>query len=406
MAACRAARVRSSRNWRTVHKTAWAYVWHFLVVLVLLAVLAAGFGLCHGADFYYGQNEAAYTPGGEGPHVFQQGDAWLAQTIRGDGKQGFRVEEQRHALAGPFPVQVLFPLDQSTFTVQATPRFVTPPTRHQDGRAVLALSDIEGNFQAFRDFLINAKVIDTGLNWTFGDKHLVLVGDFVDRGASVTQVLWLIHKLEQQALRAGGQVHYLLGNHEIKSLQGNLRSSHEKYFNVAATLGRQHAELFGPEAFLGRWLASKNTAEVINGVLFVHGGLHPALAEKPWSLEDINRIVRERYRQVGYPKQQADEEDFLINPKTGPAWYRGYFKDDLEPAQVEKTLARFGARAVVVGHTLHWRVKRFHHGKVCAIDVKHPLDHCSTLPTRSSQGLWLEGGKAWRVREDGSRVAL
>ena len=51
-------------------------------------------------------------------------------------------------------------------------------------------------------------------------------------------------------------------------------------------------------------------------------------------------------------------------------------------------------------------MKRFHHGKVCAIDVKHPLDHCSTLPTRSSQGLWLEGGKAWRVREDGSRVAL
>ena len=201
-------------------------------------------------------------------------------------------------------------------------------------------------------------------------------------------------------------MHYLLGNHEIKSLQGNLRSRHEKYFNVAAILGRQHAELFGPEAFLGRWLASKNTAEVINGVLFVHGGLHPALAEKPWSLEDINRIVRERYRQVWYPKQQADEEDFLINPKTGPAWYRGYFKDDLEPAQVDKTLARFGARAVVVGHTLHWRVKRFHHGKVCAIDVKHPLDHCSTLPTRSSQGLWLEGGKAWRVREDGSRVAL
>ena len=67
------------------------------------------------------------------------------------------------------------------------------------------LSDIEGNFQAFRDFLINAKVIDTGLNWTFGDKHLVLVGDFVDRGASVTQVLWLIHKLEQQACAPAGR---------------------------------------------------------------------------------------------------------------------------------------------------------------------------------------------------------
>lgn len=387
-------------------KTALAYVWHFLVVLVLLAALAAGFGLWHGADFHYGHNETAYTSGDEGPHVFRQGDAWLAQTIRGDGKQGFAVEEQRHALAEPFPVTVVFPLDQSTFTVQATPHFVTPPTRHQDGRPILALSDIEGNFKAFRDFLINAKVIDAGLNWTFGDGHLVLLGDFVDRGASVTQVLWLIHKLEQDAARAGGQVHYLLGNHEIKNLQGNFGSSHDKYSNVAAILGRQQAELFGPDAFLGHWLASKNTAEVINGILFVHGGLHPALAETPWSLEDINRIVRERYRQVWYPKQQPDEEDFLINPKTGPSWYRGYFKDGLEQAQVEKTLARFDARAVVVGHTLHWRVKTLFDGKVFAIDVKHPQDHRSTLPPRNSQGLWLESGKAWRVREDGSREAL
>jgi len=388
-------------------KTVLAYVGHFLAVLLVLAVLAAGFGLWHGADFYYGQTEAAYKSGGEGPHVFRQGDAWVSKTIQGDAKQGFRVEEQRHAPDQPFRVEVAVPLDKSRFSVQATPRFVTPPIRYRDDRPILAISDIEGNYRAFRDFLIRSRVIDAGLDWTFGNGHLVLLGDFVDRGASVTQVLWLIYKLEQDAARAGGRVHYILGNHEIKSLQGNFQSSHEKYFNVAAILGRQQAELFGDDAFLGRWLASKNTAEVINGILFVHGGLHPALADKPWSLDDINRIVRANYRRIWYPKQRPGSEDFLIDPRTGPSWYRGYFKDDdLTQQQVEKTLARFDAVSVVVGHTLHWRVKPFFEGRVFAIDVKHPLDHRSTLPPRSSEGLWLEGGKAWRVREDGSRTAL
>lgn len=387
-------------------KTAWTFVWHFLVVLLVLAIVAAGFGLSQGADFYYGETEAAYKADGEGPHVFRQGDHWISQTVRGNSADGFRIEEKRHPLADPFPLEVAFPLDGSRFSVQATPQFVTPPVRYRDGNPILAISDIEGNYRTFRDFLIKAKVIDRGLNWTFGRGHLVLVGDFVDRGASVTQVLWLIYKLEQSAMHAGGQVHYILGNHEIKHLQGNFQSANEKYFNTAAILGRQQAELFGEDAFLGRWLASKNTTELVNGTLFVHGGLHPDLAQRAWSLDDLNRIVRAQYRRTWYPKPAGNNEDFLINPKTGPSWYRGYFKDDLSQAQVENTLTKFDATTVVVGHTLHGRVKSLYDGKVFAIDVKHPWDYRSGLPPRSSEGLWLEGGKAWRVLEDGSRVGF
>lgn len=376
-----------------------------LIFLLFVAILAIGFGLWQGADFYYGQNDAAKS-GGEGPHVFQRGDHWVSQTLHGDGEQGFRVEERRHALAEPFRVQVSVPLDGTRFAVEATPLFLTPPTQYRGGQAILAVSDIEGNYRTFRDFLINAKVIDSDLNWTFGDGRLVLLGDFVDRGASVTPVLWLIYKLEQEAAASGGRVHYILGNHEIKNLQGNFQSNHDKYSSVAAILGRRQSDLLGEEAFLGRWLASKNTVEVIDGILFVHGGLHPGLMEQSWSLEDMNRIVRDRYRRAWYPKQQADQEDFLIDPRTGPSWYRGYFKDRLTQDQVDRTLAHFGATSVVVGHTLNWRVRTLFDGKVIAIDVKHPVDDSFTLPPRRSEGVWLEGGKAWRMRDDGSRAAL
>lgn len=387
-------------------KTTLTYFKHFLVVLLVLAVPAIGLGIWQDAEFNYGDNMMAYKMAGEGPHVFQKDNQWLVQTLRGGRDEGFWIDQQVHALTGNFQLEVNFPLDNSRFVVQASPEFVTPATRYQDDQPILAISDIEGNYRTFRDFLVNAKLIDSDLNWKFGKGHLVLVGDFVDRGASTTQVLWLIYKLEQDAKSKGGQVHYILGNHELKNLQGNFESAHKRYFNVAAILGKKQIELFGEDAFLGRWLMSKNTVEVINGFLFVHGGLHPALANLPYSLDELNRIVRTQYRQVWFPKRQAGGDDILHSTKTGPAWYRGYFKDDLTQAQVSQTLEKFNATGAVVGHTVNWRVKTLFNKKVFAIDVKHPWDYRTGLPPRRSEGLILDGRNAWRVLDDGERVPL
>ena len=127
---------------------------------------------------------------------------------------------------------------------------------------------------------------------------------------------------------------------------------------------------------------------------------------RSYTLDDINRIVRGQYRHAWYPKRNAGDDDLLLNPKTGPSWYRGYFKDDLAQAQVEQALAKFDATAVVVGHTLNSRVKAMFDDKVYAIDVRHPWDHRTGFPPRRSEALWLEGGNAWRVLDDGSRVGL
>mgnify|MGYP000951887711 CR=1 FL=1 len=87
-------------------------------------------------------------------------------------------------------------------------------------------------------------MIDQNLNWTFGKGHLVLVGDFVDRGVFVTQVLWLIYKLEQDAENQGGQVHFVIGNHELKAMQGNTMSASPKYFRIETILGKNQVEFF------------------------------------------------------------------------------------------------------------------------------------------------------------------
>ncbi len=73
---------------------------------------------------------------------------------------------------------------------------------------------MEGNYGAFKSLLQANGVIDAQMKWQYGDNHIVLVGDMVDRGDELLQVLWLIYKLEQEVKEAGGRVHFIIGYHE------------------------------------------------------------------------------------------------------------------------------------------------------------------------------------------------
>jgi hypothetical protein len=378
---------------------------HFTVTfLVLLAALVC-VGLFIGADAHLFEDKLAYQLDGE-VHVFYQDNQTIALRIKGDNDSGFVVEQQVLSATAGNKLQVQFPADNSSFTLEITEDIQTPKTIYNDGEPIVALSDIESGFTAFRQFLVSQGIADKQLNWTFGKGHLVLVGDFVDRGASTTQVLWGIYKLEQSARQSGGQVHFVLGNHEIKNLQGNFQSANEKYFYIAGILGKQQFQLFDDNALLGRWLAAKNVLEIINGVAFTHGGLHPEIAKYRLSAENINQIVRGGYRRLYYTPVAVTKESFLQSSTTGPAWYRGYFKDDLSQTEVEQGLNAVNAKAVVVGHTLQGEVKTLYNHKVFAIDVRHPKDYLTSFPLRSSEGLLIKDGQYFRLSEDGSREAL
>lgn len=378
---------------------------HFAVTFLLLLATLVCFGLFIGADAYLFEDKLAYQLDGE-VHVFFQDNQTVALRIKGDNDSGFYVEQQALSTMGDRNIEVQFPEDNSSFTVEISEDIQTPDAIYTDGEPTVALSDIESGFGAFRQFLVSHGIADKQLNWTFGKGHLVLVGDFVDRGASTTQVLWGIYKLEQSARLSGGQVHFVIGNHEIKNLQGNFQSANEKYFYIAGILGKQQFQLFNDNALLGRWLASKNVLEIINGVAFVHGGLHPDIAKYQPSVDEINQIVRSGYRTLYYTPVTVTKESFLQSSTTGPAWYRGYFKDNLSQPEVEQGLKAVNANAVVVGHTLQGEVKALYNHKVFAIDVRHPKDYLTSFPLRTSEGLLIKDGQYFRLSEDGSSEAL
>ena len=261
------------------------------------------------------------------------------------------------------------------------------------------LSDIEGNFGAFRKLLQGNGVIDQDFNWTFGNGHLVLGGDFFDRGQQVTEVLWLIYSLEDKAKAAGGYVHFILGNHEIMNLSMDLRYLHPKYIETDSLLHASHDSLYGVNSELGRWLRTKNVIEKIGDNLVMHGGISAELNQMDISVPGINKLARPFYADTTY--KYPDNRLNYIFDDLGPFWYRGYYKGTIQatPMQIDSTLEKFRVRHIITGHTIvSDTISVWFGGKLFNTDTHHAEG--------KSEALFMEGGNYYRTDPSGKKLLL
>ncbi|WP_282042737.1 metallophosphoesterase [Winogradskyella flava] len=383
------------------------YLKHILSTILILGLLAILFGLYHGASLHYGDDPLMFNLDNEGPYAFYKNDSiYNVNYVKGNQESGFYIENKEYTINSEASANCYFQLDSTSFDFKIKPNIEVPKSIYNDENPIIAISDIEGGYKTFRDFLINSKVIDSKLNWTFRKGHLVLVGDFMDRGWSVNQTLWFIYKLEQDAKRQGGFVHFIIGNHELKNMQGDYGATAEKYLILSNILGKRQSQLYSQNSFLGKWLSSKNAIEIINGNLFAHGGIHPDIADSKLSINEINQIIKSNYYKPYYPKNENTIEQLLLSTKRGICWYRGYFKDDLSQEEVERGLNVFNAKTIVVGHTLQSKVNKTYNGKVIGIDVFHPKDYHKNWPSGESEGLLIENDIHYRVFADGRKKEL
>lgn len=298
--------------------------------------------------------------------------------------------------------ELSFPSDCLNFSGRITLKptlFATEVASFQDVPQIAALSDIHGQFDIFVKLLKAHNIINDSHKWSWANGHLVIVGDVFDRGAQVTETLWFIYALEEQAKSVGGQVHYLLGNHEIMVLQNDLRYLHEKYEAVSKVLGLNYSELFGYGTELGRWLRTKPVAIKINDLAFAHGGFHPEFKLHFRNLEALNSAIRQSIDTSRKTIKQSRKLSFLYG-KNGPLWYRGYFQDKkMSKEQVSKVLRDLEVSHIVVGHTTHSQIKSYFEGAVIAIDS-------GIKKAKSGELLILKNGKMFRGLLNGQTLAL
>ena len=233
---------------------------------------------------------------------------------------------------------------------------------------IAAISDLHGQLDIFEQLLIANGIIDKQLNWAYADGHLVITGDIFAKGDAVTETLWLVYKLEKQAQRAGGKLHYLLGNHEYQALRGEYEFAHIKYIESMQLIGKDLKTLLGKNTVLGQWLRSKSTIIKINDFVFVHGGVHQDYLDLQLSLEQANQIFRHSIG-VGKSELKSDRVLNILHGKTGPVWYRGLLTNkELPQAQIEHILEQLNAKKIVFGHTSVSQIETRHNNKVIAID--------------------------------------
>ena len=333
----------------------------------------------------------------DGPYVLYRGDSIVVQYIdSADGVLSVRSQQLQQSQRETVQLVVNSDIPGKTFLVKLRPKHVPEKSTYSKPKKMMVVSDIEGEFAAFRKLLQGNGVMDENFQWSFGENHLVLVGDFVDRGTQVTELLWLIYSLEAQAEAAGGKVHFILGNHEIMNMNGDHHYVHPRYFAHADTMKVPYLDLFGKHAELGRWFSSKNVSERIGNVLFAHGGFSPLINQIQIPLKDMNDTVRLYYTDTS-STLPSDYSKLLFSDHS-PFWYRGYYHGipRATSAQVDSTLNLYSSRYIITGHTVvSKQIVSLYHGKVINTDVPHKLGY--------SEALMIEGNKMKRVNANGEK---
>ncbi len=328
-------------------------------------------------------------------------------------------------------------------------------------QTVVAIGDVHGDFDDFVAILQRTGLIDKQIHWAGGEATLVQVGDLLDRGPKPRDVMDLMMRLEKEATKSGGRVVSLIGNHEMMNLMGDLRyvtaenyasfadrdsekrrkSAYEEYvkwrgshaplltelaqpmeLTEAEWMARhpagfiEHREAFSPNGSYGKWLREHSALVKIGGVIFLHGGLHPDLANM--DLDAINARIHDEIKAFDATKQYLQDEkvilpffnlqeitavvqaeltaerksrvpsneqrqarlmqflglgDWLSVRVDGPLWFRGYdqWSEEEGTAQAGKLLDAYKATHIVVGHTVQksGRIRPRFDGKVLLIDT-------------------------------------
>ncbi len=336
----------------------------------------------------------------DGPYVLYRNDQVVVKYVFDNGGTK-SVKTDSMPLSQRSGISLVVGTDEpgKTFSVPLKKELENEKTEYPGVTKQFILSDIEGNFRAFRKLLQGNGVIDENFNWTFGNGHLVLTGDFFDRGTQVTEVLWLIYSLEDKAKAAGGYVHFVLGNHEIMNLSGDVRYVQPKYFETASLLKEDYMMLYNEHSELGRWLRTKNIMEKVGDILFMHGGISPAMNSMNIPVSTVSTMARPYYADstYKYPDPRLD----TLYSNLGPFWYRGFYTGDgrASSTDIDNTLSIYGVKHIATGHTIIAdTISILFKGKVFNTDVHHAGGH--------SEALLLEGGKYYRVNGLGEKFLV
>ena len=325
----------------------------------------------------------------EGPHIILQEGQWIAKWVENGEKRS-----ENNVTADFLNNEFQLGLDPFIFmsNFENNPN---PNQKYKGVSKITVISDVHGQYDLMVELLKSHGVIDENLNWNYGNGHLVVNGDIMGRGKMVTEILWLVYKLENQAKRQRGRVHFLIGNHELMTTFDDLRYLNEKYQQAADIMEISVSEMYGASSVFGNWLRKLPAIITINDVLFVHAGISKELVDKKMKATKVNRLFFDQisgFKQGN--KKQMDNVEFLTSGQ-GPTWYRGYFVEgEVYEKEIDNILEFFKVKRIIVGHTSLHSVTQLYGGRVYGVDS-------NIKEGKNGEILIIEDGVFYRGNRDG-----
>jgi hypothetical protein len=307
---------------------------------------------------------------------------------------------------------------------------------------------------------ITTDEIEYEMEWIGGETHVVQVGDQIDRCRpnetytcdhpkaidpeededSDVKILKLFTNLHEQAVKVGGAVISLLGNHELLNALGEVQyvsfkglDNMLKKYKVEGVdfedgmEARKHA--FQPGNEFGKFLGcTRNATVIIGSNLFVHAGIIDALVQKMQftgylDVENVNILVKKWLLGLVQTNKVSD----IVRSQDSMFWTRilGSLPSGVPmdypgcSDNISQVLKLFNVEKMIIGHTPQsfllnkdingtcddkiWRVDN---AASCAFDTfdKNYREHGQKHHNRRYQYLEILNDVDYHVWDEGGRV--
>lgn len=210
-------------------------------------------------------------------------------------------------------------------------------------RRIVVVGDVHGDLPQLMAVLQMCDVIDRAGRWIGNSTTTVVqVGDLLDRGPHDKEVMDFFINFKADAMRNGGKVVNLIGNHELMNLASEFHYVHpESNEAFGGRHKRRHA--FDLDGLYGQLLTNFPVVHVESRTLFVHAGLLPAYAKL-----GVEALNAKAYQALS----TGDFRNKLFGTD-GPIWTRLMITDATNGrcGDVAETLRLLDVDRMVVGHT-------------------------------------------------------
>ena len=225
--------------------------------------------------------------------------------------------------------------DEKAFT-QDCPNYIYQPIIREKANRIVVIGDIHGDMDYTINCFKKAKLINDKFEWIGGDTVVVQVGDQVDRCRpfdykcdhplgtqndenSDIKILKFFTNINKDAVKNGGAVYSLYGNHELMNVMGNLNYvSHKGLVDIKEDIndmdfnnldkdfrdrldiissdierGKELRKyIFSPGKPMANFLAcTRYPAIIVGSFLFVHAGITPEFI-KIMDFKDRNDLYK------------------------------------------------------------------------------------------------------------------